>query len=179
MNKTLASALAATLMLGAASTTFASASPTSTPMRTVCCGIAITRAPTFVSAIDCDPSSFQAINIQYVPEENKGLYGGAAYYHIKDDDFKTTDGINNNVSDGRYTDAGKELEDEASIWSVNAGYWFGHKFRIYGAYANNTKAGVEDYSWQAQARYGNFFDGNYITGSGDAEKLFARVELFF
>ena len=119
---------------------------------------------------------------------------------------------------------------------MNAGYWFGHKFRIYGAYANNTKADVEDYSWQAQARYGNygdrskkgdfaifagykrqgtntsfsavnwddvilgtkgwnvgaawapmdnvgvivkFFDGNYITGSGDAEKLFARVELFF
>ena len=49
-------------------------------------------------------------------------------------------------------------EDEASIWSVNAGYWFGHKFRVYGAYANNTKADVEDYSWQAQARYGNYGD---------------------
>ena len=183
-----------------------------------------------------DPGSFQGINLQYVPAENKGLYGGAAFYRIEDDDFKTTDGINNNVSDGRYTKAGKELEDEAQIWSVNAGYWFGHKFRIYGAYANNTKADVEDYSWQAQARYGNYgdrskkgdwalfagykrqgtntsfsainwddvilgtkgwnvgaawapmnnvgvivkyFNGDYITGKGDAEKLFARVELFY
>ncbi len=162
-----------------------------------------------------------------MPAENKGLYGGAAYYHIEDDDLKTA---------GRGYSDKNGGEDEASIWSANAGYWFGHKFRVYGAYAQNTKADVEDYSWQAQARYGNygdlskkgdwaifagykrqgtntsfsavnwddvilgtkgwnvgaawapldnvgvivkFFDGDYITGKGDAEKLFARVELFY
>ena len=96
-----------------------------------------------------DPSSFQAINIQYVPAENKGLYGGAAYYHIEDDDFKTAGRGYSDKADG---------EDEASVRSANAGYWFGHKFRVYGAYAQNTKADVEDYSWQAQARYGNYGD---------------------
>ena len=174
-----------------------------------------------------DPGSFQGINLQYVPAENKGLYGGAAYYHIEDDDFKTAGRL--------YSDKAKG-EDEASVWSVNAGYWFGHKFRVYGAYANNTKADIEDYSWQAQLRYGNYgdrakkndwsvfagykhqgtntsfsainwddvilgtkgwnvgaayapmdnvgviikyFNGDYITGPGDAEKLFARVEFFY
>ena len=174
-----------------------------------------------------DPGNFVGINLQYVPETNKGLYGGAAYYRIKDDDFKTAGKLYSDKSGG---------EDVASVWSVNAGYWFGHKFRVYGAYANNTKADVEDYSWQAQVRYGNYadrakrndwavfagykrqgtntsfsainwddvilgtkgwnvgaayapmdnvgvilkyFKGKYITGSGDAEKLFARVELFY
>ena len=179
-----------------------------------------------------DPSSFQAINVQYTPEEH-GLFGGAAYYHIEDDDFGTSKSRNY-----AYSKNGKE--DEASIWSVNAGYKFGRKAKLWGAYAQNTKADYEDKSWQALFAYGDlygggnqntkkgqwavwagykklgsntslcainwddafagtkgivagasyapmdrivliakYFNGDYITGNGDAERLFGRVEFFF
>ena len=184
---------------------------------------------------DADPSSLQGINIQYDTE--KGLYGGAAYYHVKDNDlgeggryFGADDGSNGNYL---YSKSGKE--DTANIWSVNAGYKFTEKFGLWGSYANNTKADYEDYSWQTEVDYGNYgdnpekgdwgvwagyrrygtnvsfaattddvligtkgwfvgagfapmknvglvaryFNGEYITGGGDAEKLFGRVEFFF
>ena len=179
------------------------------------------------STTSSDPSSFQAINVQYSPAEH-GLFGGAAYYHIEDDDFKNT----------FYEKNGDE--DEASIWSVNAGYKFSKKAQLWGAYANNTKADYEDDSWQALFKYGTlygggnqgtkkgewavwagykklgsntslcainwddafagtkgvvagaavapmdrvvflakYFKGEYITGTGDAERLFGRVEFFY
>ena len=179
-----------------------------------------------------DPSSFQAINIQYRPKVT-GLFGGAGYYHIKDDDFGTS--ANPNYA---YNDDGDE--DTANIWSVNAGYQFGRKARLWGAYANNTKADNEDKSWQALFEYGDlygggnqstkkgqwavwagykklgsntslcainwddafagtkgvvagasfapmdrvvflakYFKGEYITGDGDAQRLFGRVEFFY
>ena len=170
---------------------------------------------------DNDPSNMQGVNIQYDTE--KGLYGGAGWYRVEDDDFKT----DNYAKNGR--------EDKANIWSVNAGYKFTDKFALWGAYANNTKADYEDYGWQAELDYGNYgdnpekgdwgvwagyrrygtnvsfaattddvllgtkgwfvgagyapmknigliaryFNGEYITGGGDAEKLFGRVEFFF
>ena len=168
-----------------------------------------------------DPSSMQGVNIQY--EAEKGLYGGAAWYRLEDDDFKTVNYSNNGD------------EDKANIWSVNAGYNFTEKVGLWGSYAKNTKADYEDYGWQAQVDYGNYgdnpekgdwgvwagyrrygtnvsfaatdddvlhgtkgwfvgagfapmkniglvakyFNGEYITGGGDAEKLFGRVEFFF
>ena len=179
-----------------------------------------------------DPSSFQAINVQYMPKEH-GLFGGAAYYHIEDDDFGTKANRNYNYSDNG-------LEDEANIWSVNAGYKFGRKAQLWGAFAQNTKADKEDNSWQALFKYGDlygggnqgtkkgswavwagykklgsntslaainwddafagtkgvvagaswapmdrivfiakYFNGEYITGDGDAERLFGRVEFFY
>ena len=179
-----------------------------------------------------DPSSFQAINIQYTPDVH-GLFGGVGYYHIEDDDFGTD--ANRNYA---YNNDGNE--DTANIWSVNAGYKFSPKARLWGSYANNTKADYEDNSWQALFAYGNlygggnqgtkkgqwavwagykklgsntslcainwddafagtkgvvagaswapmdrvvflakYFSGEYITGSGDAERLFGRVEFFF
>jgi len=71
------------------------------------------------------------------------------YYRIKDDDFKTADILYSKKHGG---------EDVASVRSVNASYWFSPKFRIYGAYGKNTKADIENYSWQLQARYGNYAD---------------------
>ena len=170
---------------------------------------------------DTDPSSLQGVNLQYDTE--KGLYGGAGWYRLEDDDFKTES----------YSKNGGE--DKANIWSVNAGYKFTEKVNLWGSYAKNTKADYEDYGWQAQADYGNYgdnpekgdwgvwagyrrygtnvsfaattddvllgtkgwfvgaafapmknigliaryFNGEYITNGGDAEKLFGRVEFFF
>ncbi len=71
--------------------------------------------------------------------------GGASYYYIKDSDLKTTE----------YAKGGKE--DKSGVWAVNAGYKFGRKARI-GGYAKNSKADYEDYSWMAQAIYGNYAD---------------------
>ncbi len=179
------------------------------------------------SGLRNDPASFQAINLQYMPKEH-GLFGGAAYYHLKDDDFKSA----------YYAKGAKE--DEAGIWSVNAGYKFSKKAQLWGAYADNTKADYEDNSWQALFKYGTlygggnqgtkkgewavwagykklgsnaslcainwddafagtkgvvagasyapmdrivflckYFKGEYITGNGDAERLFGRVEFFY
>ena len=170
---------------------------------------------------DSDPSSFQGVNLQYSTE--RGLYGGAGWYRVEDDDLKST----------AYSKHGDD--DKANIWSVNAGYQFGEKANLWGAYANNTKADYEDYAWQAEFDYGTYgdnpekgdwgvwagyrrmgsntsfagtyddvmqgtkgwfvgagyapfkniglvaryFNGDYITGGGDAEKLFGRVEFFF
>ncbi|MBE8953684.1 MAG: S-layer homology domain-containing protein [Quinella sp. 1Q7] len=179
-----------------------------------------------------DPSSFWAINLQYDPGA-KGFFGGAGYYSIKDDDLKGL-GPNGLVFYSNDGDTNK-----AKIWSVNAGYRIG-KGQIWGSYAKNTEADVENNSWQALAKYGTlygggnqgtkkgewavwagykklasnvgfealmhddaaagtkgiiagaswapmdrivvlakYFKGKYITGNGDAERLFGRVEFFF
>ncbi|MBR2520197.1 MAG: S-layer homology domain-containing protein [Selenomonadaceae bacterium] len=100
-----------------------------------------------------DPSSFWAVNLQYSPEGD-GLFGGAGYYHIKDDDFKTS----------VYSKKGDT--DKAQIWSVNLGYRFG-KAQIWGAYAKNSKADYENKSWQALVRYGDLYGGgNQSTHKG-------------
>ena len=93
-----------------------------------------------------DPSSFQAINVQYTPKAT-GLSIGAGFYHINDDDFKTT----------AYSKHGRE--DDATIWSANLGYQFGRKAKLWGAFAQNTKADYEDNSWQALFSYGNLYGG--------------------
>jgi len=185
-----------------------------------------------IGADRTDPSSFWALNVQYDPGE-KGFFGGAAYYNIKDDDLKGL-GPNGEIY---YSKNGKE--DTAKIWSVNAGYRLG-KAQLWGGYAKNGKADIEDNSWQAILKYGDlygggnqntkkgqwavwagykklgsntsfeainyddafagtkgiiagaswapmdrivfiakYFKGKYITGSGDAERLFGRVEFFY
>ncbi|MBR2179718.1 MAG: S-layer protein, partial [Selenomonadaceae bacterium] len=188
-----------------------------------------------------DPSSFQAINVQYMPKEH-GLFAGAGYYHIKDDDFNGETKVVNGktISAGDYTYDNSSLEDTADIWSVNGGYKFSKKAQLWGAFAQNSKADVERDSWQALFKYGTlygggnqgtkkgewavwagykqlgsnaslcainwddafagtkgvvagasyapmdrivflckYFKGEYITGDGDAERLFGRVEFFY
>ena len=111
-------------------------------------------------------SSFWALNVQYDPGE-KGLFGGAGYYHIKDNDFKAI---------GEYTKgedyvpnyfySKKGNVDKAQIWSVNLGWRLG-KAQIWGAYAKNTKADWENKSWQALVRYGDLYGGgNQSTKKG-------------
>lgn len=172
---------------------------------------------------DDDPASIQGVNLQYNAE--RGLYGGAGWYDVKDDDLKTV----------HYSKSGRE--DKANIWTANGGYKFGSMANLWGAYAKNTKADYENSSWQIQFDLGNYvsssgltkgdwglwtgyrrygtnvsfspleddvikgtkgwfvggayapidnvglmakyFNGKYITGGGDAEKLMLLVELFY
>jgi hypothetical protein len=188
--------------------------------------------PGYYGADRNDPSSFWGINIQY-DQGGDGIFGGAGYYSIKDDDLKGL-GPNGLVY---YSNDGET--NKAKIWSVNAGYRIG-KGQIWGSYAKNTEADIENNSWQALAKYGTlygggnqgthkgewavwagykklasnvgfealmhddaaagtkgviagaswapmdrivvlakYFKGKYITGNGDAERLFGRVEFFF
>ena len=93
---------------------------------------------------DTNKSDFAGLNVQFDAE--KGFYGGAGWYYVKDDDFKTEN----------YSKSGET--NKANIWSANLGYAFTDKFKLYGAYARNTKADIEKYSWQAQLEYGNYDD---------------------
>ena len=179
-----------------------------------------------------DPTSFWAVNLQY-DGGGDGLFGGAGYYNLKDDDLRGFD------SNGRVVYSNDGNTNKAKIWSANLGYRLG-KAQLWGSYANNTEADIEDKSWQALFKYGDlygggnqnthkgqwavwagykklgsnvgfealmhddaaagtrgvvagaswapmdrivvlakYFKGKYITGSGDAERLFGRVEFFF
>ena len=183
-----------------------------------------------------DPTSFIGLNIQY-DKGGKGLFGGLGYYGLKDDDFKYINIDGERFANTFYSRHGNT--DKAQIWSVNAGYRLG-KAQLWGAYAKNSKADYEAYSWQALLKYGDlygggnqgthkgqwavwagykrlgtnsspiainwddayagtkgfvagaswapmdrivvlakYFKGKYITGPGDAERLFGRVEFFY
>ena len=97
-----------------------------------------------ITSTEDDPASMQGINLQYDTE--RGLYGGAGWYNVEDDDLKTI-----------YYDRNGN-EKKANIWSVNAGYKFGEKANLWGSYANNEKATREDYSWQVEFDLGNYGD---------------------
>ena len=109
-----------------------------------------------------DPSSFWALNLQYDPG-SKGLFGGAGYYNIKDDDLRNY--VDENGTMHRtYSNDGDS--NKAKIWSVNAGYRLG-KAQLWGAFAKNTEADVENNSWQALLKYGDLYGGgNQSTHKG-------------
>ena len=169
--------------------------------------------------LEDDPATLFGVGIQYDQGET-GFTGGVAWYYIKDDDL---------IWQKRNGDK------KANIWTANLGYKFSELLSLKGAYAKNTKANIEDYSWHAELDYGNYedasekgqwnvyggyrrygsnvsfvpteddamrgtrgwvvgaswapfknigvqakyFNGKYITGHGDAEKIFGRVEFFF
>ncbi len=168
-----------------------------------------------------DPATVVGLGIQYDQGET-GFYGGGAWYLIKDDDL---------IAQKR----NERGDKKANIWTANLGYKFSDMLTLKGAYAKNTKADIENYSWHAELDYGNYddasekgqwavyggyrrygtnvsfaptdddtmrgtrgwvvgaswtpfknigvqakyFNGKHITGRGDAEKLFGRVEFFF
>ncbi len=185
-----------------------------------------------------DPSSFWAVNVQYDPGQ-KGLFGGAGFYQVKDDDLNNVVDPDDGYVYHTYSNKDNKV-GKAQIWSVNAGYRFTDRAQLWGSYAKNSKADIENRSWQALFKYGNlygggnqgtkkgqwavwagykelgsntsliainwddafagtkgfvagfsvapmdrvvflakYFKGKYITGPGDAERLFARVEFFY
>ena len=185
---------------------------------------------------EADPSTAVGVRVDYDQGE-KGFFGGAGWYLVKDDDFRNAveeiDGEEFTSPNYAYSKNGKE--NKANIWTVNLGYKFTELLSVKGAYAQNIKADYENKSWHAELDYGDYddasekgqwavyagyrkygtnvsfapteddalrgtrgwvvgaswapaknigvlakyFNGKYITGHGDAEKIFGRVEFFF
>ena len=109
-----------------------------------------------------DPSSVVGVRVDY-SQGDKGLFGGAGWYLIKDDDFRNAifendDGEEFTAPNYAYSNSGKE--NKANIWTVNLGYKFSELLALKGAYAQNTKADFEDKSWHAELDYGNYDDAS-------------------
>ena len=126
--------------------------------------------------IDNDPTTIVGVRVDY-NQGTKGLFGGAGYYALKDDDLAwTRRKFYDELAAGDYDDASGNIDtskmkknmdrfNKASIWTVNLGYKFTDKFMLRGAYARNTKADWEKDSWQVELRYGNY--GNSVSRTGD------------
>ncbi|MBE8954466.1 MAG: S-layer homology domain-containing protein [Quinella sp. 2Q5] len=110
-----------------------------------------------------DPGTMVGLRVDY-DQGNKGLFGGAGWYHLKDDDLAwgRRQFVENFFLTGN-TDAKKY--NKADIWTVNLGYKFSDRLMLRGAYARNTKADVEKNSWQAELRYGDY--GQSVSRTGD------------
>jgi hypothetical protein len=88
-----------------------------------------------------DSTNILGLNVRYNPGES-GLYGGASYYHAKDDDF-------------RYLK--KSLDgDKASIWAVGLGYKFNDMLDLHGSFGRNGKSDYQKSAWAVDLRYGNY-----------------------
>ena len=83
-----------------------------------------------------DPASFISAGLQYT--ENKGTIG-AGYHYLKSDALKNTAGYGNN--------------ENANIWSVNAGYAFDKNVAAKATYANNTSANNYNNAYSIQLNY--------------------------
>ena len=111
---------------------------------------------------ESDPSTVVGVRVDY-DQGDKGFFGGAGWYMVKDDDFRNAIGED---------DAGEEIilpnyayskngkENKANIWTVNLGYKFNELLSIKGAYAQNTKADYENKAWHAELGYGNYEDAS-------------------
>ncbi len=127
--------------------------------------------------IDTDPSTVVGLRVNYGEPAEKGLFGGAAWYHIKDDDLAWSRrayldqyDLGEFYDDYGYFDSSEAKSamkryNKADIWTVNLGYKFNEKLKLSGGYARNTKADFEKDSWQAELRYGDY--GNPVTRTGD------------
>ncbi len=110
-----------------------------------------------------DPATVIGVRIDY-NQGDKGLFGGAGWYSVKDDDLAW--------SRNRYYRRGfrdsidfenehaRKAYQKANIWTVNLGYKFNDMLKVYGTYAQNTKADFEDKAWQAELNYGNYDDAS-------------------
>ena len=100
-----------------------------------------------------DPASIYGLNVQYDKGGDRGFFGGAGYYHLSSENFKVI-----------------SKDDKANIWSLNAGYKFSPKAKLWASYAQNSKVdfyGVKKNSWQVQFDYGTY-DNAKVKGSWSA-----------
>lgn len=106
------------------------------------------------------PTDVVALNIRYNPGDT-GLYGGASYYYMKDDDFK-------NYFYSRNADKNK-----ASIYTVALGYKFNDMLDLHGSYGRNSKADYQKDAWAIDLRYGKYGDyaekGDWAVWAGYAK----------
>ena len=112
-----------------------------------------------------DPSTVIGLRLQYDTNKPNSFFGGAAYYHVVDDDLGR--GATNSTMarvmayDGIDTLYSRNNnENKADIWDVGAGYRFSKKAMLFADYAKNTKADLENHSWTAEFDYGNYHDGS-------------------
>ncbi len=116
---------------------------------------------------DLDPATVVGLRVDY-NQGDKGLYGGAAWYHIKDDDLAWSrrqfrNGLDNgsiDVTDSDSLQHGMKKYSKTNIWTVNLGYKFTELLDLKGSYARNTKADWEKDSWQVELNYGNYDDAS-------------------
>ena len=108
--------------------------------------------------LETDPSTVIGLRVDY-DQGGKGIFGGAGWYHIKDDDLAwSRRHYVDNVLAGN--DVNAKSYNKATIWTVNLGYRFTDKLTLSGAYARNTKADWEKNSWQAELNYGDYDDAS-------------------
>ncbi|MBR5914364.1 MAG: putative porin [Selenomonadaceae bacterium] len=88
------------------------------------------------------------VHVQYDDPGDRGFFGGAGYFHAKDDDFRNR----------FYSDDGDT--NKASIWTANLGYRFNDMAFIKFSGARNGKADTEKTAWDVLARYGNYADAS-------------------
>ena len=110
-----------------------------------------------------DPATVIGLRVDY-EEGEKGLFGGAGYYYVKDDDLAWSRnrywrrGFRDSID--FENEHGRKAYQKASIWTVNLGYKFTDMLKLSGVYAQNTKADFEDKAWQAELDYGNYEDAS-------------------
>ena len=102
-----------------------------------------------------DPATMVGINAQY---EGSRWSVGAGYYKLDSDNFRTDSFGRTGINSGAVLYSDKGDEDSANIWSANLGYKFSDKAKLWGSYAQNTKADTEDNAWQTEFDYGNYND---------------------
>ena len=107
-----------------------------------------------------DSASIYGLNLQYDKGGNKGFFGGAGYYHLSSENFKLI-----------------SKDDKANIWSLNAGYRFSPKAKLWASYAQNSKvdySGVKKNSWQVEFDYGTY-DNAKVKGSWSAYLAYRQL----
>ena len=102
-----------------------------------------------------DPATVVGANLQY---DGSKWSAGAGYYVVDSDNFRTDIYGLTGANSGATFYSKNGDEKKANIWSANLGYNFSDKAKVWGSYANNTKADTEDNAWQAEFDYGNYND---------------------
>ena len=110
-----------------------------------------------------DPSTLIGVRVDY-EEGEKGFYGGAGWYSVKDDDLAWSRdrywrrGFRDSID--FENEHGRKAYQKANIWTVNLGYKFNELLKLSGVYAQNTKADFEDKAMQVELYYGNYDDAS-------------------